>query len=487
MESEETLDPENWEKLRILGHKMFDDMLDYLRDIRKQPAWQAIPKDVKSKFKAPFPKEEQNREKIYKEFKENILPYPLGNIHPRFWGWVVGNGTPFGMLAEMLAATMNPNLGGGEHIANYVENQVIEWAKDMLGYDPSASGILVSGGSMANFIGLAVARNKKAGYDIKQEGLRASNKDLLIYGSKEMHNSIDKAIHLLGLGINSLRKIPVNDKFEIIIDMLRETIEADIKAGFNPICIIGCAGTVNTGAVDNLNALADLAEKFNMWFHIDGAFGAWCKLSPEVKYLVDGIERADSIAFDFHKWMYINYEAGCVLIRNREDHFEAFNLTADYIAHQDRGVGSGELWYGLYGPQLSRGFKALKIWMSIKEHGVNKYGRLIHQNIQQARYLTKLIEKKDYLELLAPTSMNIVNFRYNDKKSNSDALNKLNEEILFQLQESGIAVPSSTTINGNLAIRVAITNYRSKKEDFAMLINSVMEIAKKVTREVIYT
>ena len=478
MKFEETLDPENWESLKFLGHKMLDDMLDYLRDIRKQPVWQPIPKDVKLKFKAHLPKEGQERAKIYEEFKENILPYPLGNPHPCFWGWAVGNGTPFGLLAEMLAATMNPNLGGGEHIANYVENQVIEWAKDVLGYDPKASGILVSGASIANFIGLVVARNKKAGYDIKAEGLRASNKDLLIYGSEEMHNSIDKAIFLLGLGINSLRKIPVNDNYEIRVDKLREIIEKDLKAGFKPICIIGCAGTINTGAIDDLNTLADLADEFNMWFHVDGAFGAWLKLSPEVTNLVDGIERADSIAFNFHKWMYMNYEAGCALIRNREDHFETFNLTADYIAHQDRGVGSGDIWYGLYGPQLSRGFRALKIWMSIKEHGVNKYGRLIHQNIQQARYLTKLIENEDYLELLSPTSMNIVNFRYNDGKCNTNTLNKLNEEMLFQLQESGIAVPSSTTINGNFAIRVAIVNYRSKKEDFDMLINSVLEIAK---------
>ena len=420
MEPEETLDPADWESLKILGHEMLDDMLDYLRDIRKQPAWQPIPTDVKLKFKASLPREGQDRKEIYQEFKENILPYPLGNIHPRFWGWVVGNGTSFGALAEMLAATMNPNCGGGDHVANYVENQVIEWSKEMLGFDPDASGILVSGASMANFIGLTVARNKKAGYDIKAKGLRASSKDLLFYGSIEMHNSIDKAINLLGLGTNSLRKIPVNNNFEIQVDMLRKAIEADIKAGFKPICIIGCVGTVNTGAIDSLNELANLANEFGLWFHIDGAFGAWCKLSPEVEHLVKGMERADSIAFDFHKWMYINYEAGCVLIRKKEDHYEAFNLTADYITHQDRGPGSGDLWYGVYGPQLSRGFRALKIWMSIKEHGANKYGRLIHQNILQARYLTELIEKNEFLELLSPTSMNIVNFRYNDGRCEKD-------------------------------------------------------------------
>lgn len=485
MVSEETLDPENWENFRILGHKMLDDMLDYLRDIRKQPVWQPIPNKVKLIFKSPLPMEGKDRERIYEEFKENILPYPLGNIHPRFWGWVVGSGTPFGLLAEMLAATMNTNAAGGEQVASYVEEQVIEWAKDMLDYDPNASGVLVSGGSMANFIGLTVARNTKADYNIKKEGLRRSNKDLLFYGSKEMHDSNDRAIQLLGLGINSLRKIPVNERYEIRVDVLRETIEADIEAGFKPICIIGCAGTVNTGAIDDLNALADLAREFNMWFHIDCAFGVWCKLSSQFRKLVEGIERGDSIAFDFHKWMYINYEVGCVLVKNRKEHFEAFNFAADYATHQDRGAASGDtkLWYGFYGLQLSRCFRALKIWMSIKEHGINKYSRLIEQNIQQALYLTDIIESEEKLELLAPTSMNIVNFRYNDGNSDIDALNKINEEILFQLQEKGIFVPSNTMINGNFSLRVAITNHRSRREDFEALINSILDIAEPITRK----
>jgi glutamate/tyrosine decarboxylase-like PLP-dependent enzyme len=298
-----------------------------------------------------------------------------------------------------------------------------------------------------------------------------------------MHSSIDKAIQLLGIGINSLRKIPVNDTYEIQISSLRETIEADIKAGFKPICLIGCAGTVNTGAFDDLNTLVDLANEFNMWFHVDGAFGAWCKLSPQSKYLVEGIERADSIAFDFHKWMYINYEAGCALVKNREIHYDAFNFPADYTTHFNRGAGSGDIWYGFYGPQLSRGFRALKIWMSIKEHGVNKYGRLIQQNIHQAQYLTDLIEKESFLELLAPTSLNIVNFRYNDARNDENKLNKINEEVLFQLQEKGIAVPSNTIIDGKFTIRVAIVNHRTKKEDFDKLINSILDIAQSIKLE----
>ena len=215
MTPELTLDPEDWDKLKTLGHEMLEDMLDHLRDIRKQPVWQQIPNEVKLRFSQPLPIGNQDREMIYKEFKENILPYPLGNIHPRFWGWVTGSGTPFGILAEMLTATMNTNVAGAEQIANYVETQVIDWTKEMLGYDPSASGLLVSGASIANLIGLTVARNTKANYDIINHGLQAGKRNLLFYGSTEMHGSIDKTIQLLGLGLNSLRKIPVNKEFEI--------------------------------------------------------------------------------------------------------------------------------------------------------------------------------------------------------------------------------------------------------------------------------
>jgi glutamate/tyrosine decarboxylase-like PLP-dependent enzyme len=429
----------------------------------------------------PLPKEAQDRDKIYKDFKENILPYPLGNIHPRFWGWVVGSGTPFGILVEMLGATMNTNVAGGEQIANYVETQVIEWTKQMLGFDLGASGLLVSGASIANLIGLTVARNSKANYDIAKHGVQTAKKKFSFYGSTEMHGSIDKTIQLLGLGLNSLKKIAVNGNFEIKLDILRDTIKEDIDAGYQPLCIIGNAGTVNTGAIDNLNALTKIAKSFNMWFHVDGAFGAWCKLSPQSTSLVDGIEFADSIAFDFHKWMFINYDVGCVLVRNRKDHFDTFNFSGDYNSHLKRGTGSGEIWFSDYGPQLSRGFRALKIWMTIKENGIKKLGDIIEQNIQQAKFLTDMIKEDKNLEILAPTRMNIVNFRYNDKATEVNNLNKQNEEILYQLQEKGIAVPSNTLINGNFAIRVAITNHRTKKEDLEMLINSILDIAEKLS------
>ena len=312
--SEESLDPQDWGALRALGHRMVDDMLTYLQTVRDRPVWQPMPDRVKANLKQPLPIDPQTPDEAYQDFVENVLPYPLGNIHPRFWGWVMGGGTPFGVLAELLAASMNPNMGGGEHSAIYVEMQVLDWCKEMLGYPPEASGLLVSGGSMANLVGLTVARNTLAGFDIRQQGLPAAPKRLVLYGSVEMHSSIQKAVELLGLGNEALRLIPVNDQFQIDVAALEKSIAADRLAGYQPFCVIGNAGTVNTGAIDPLDQLADIAQREQLWFHVDGAFGGLAAVSSELRPLVKGMERADSIAFDLHKWMYMPYEIACTLV-----------------------------------------------------------------------------------------------------------------------------------------------------------------------------
>jgi glutamate/tyrosine decarboxylase-like PLP-dependent enzyme len=480
--NEETLDPQDWDAMRALGHRMIDDMLNYLQTVRDRPAWQPMPDRAKQTLKMPLPIDPQSPESAYRDFVENILPYPLGNIHPRFWGWVMGGGTPFGVLAELLAATMDPNVGGAEHAAVYVELQVLNWCKEMIGYPQAASGLLVSGGSMANTVGLTVARNTLAGFDVRRQGLSAAPKRLMMYGSVEMHSSIEKAVELLGMGDDSLRLIPVNDRFQIDLEALQKSIETDRAAGYQPIGLIGNAGTVNTGAIDPLNELADIAQREQLWFHVDGAFGAMASISPELRPWLKGMERADSIAFDLHKWMYMPFEVGCVLVRSEEAHRRAFSLTPEYLSHFDRGAASGQPhWFNEYGVQLSRSFRALKVWLSIKEHGIAKYGRLIKQNVDQCQYLTQLIQASSDLELLAPTSLNIVCFRFKVNGRKDEELNHLNEKIMIELHEQGIAVPTYTTLNGKFAIRVANTNQRSRREDFEVLVKEVIRLGKELS------
>jgi glutamate/tyrosine decarboxylase-like PLP-dependent enzyme len=492
---EETLDPEDWESMRALGHRMVDDMLDYKKTVRERPVWQRIPDQVRAHFKRPVPLDPQPPEEIYREFLENVLSYPFGNIHPRFWGWVLGTGTVLGALAELLAASMNTvSGGGGEQSADHVEKQVIDWFKEMLGFPASSSGLLTSGCSAANLIGLAVARNTKAGYDLRREGIQAAQHTMVLYASQEIHSSIQKAVELLGLGSDALRLVPVNDSFQVDTEALKATIAQDRAHGHLPFCVVGAAGTTNTGAIDDLNALADICQQEELWLHVDGAFGAWAALAPGAQHLVSGMERADSLAFDLHKWMYMPYVIGCVLVRREEDQRDAFSLTPDYLAHGEgeRGMAGGDLPRLIdYGFQLSRDFQALKAWMSLKEHGVRKYGRLIQQNIDQARYLAELIDASPELELAAPLTLNVVCFRYirpglddaTPGALNTDAaLDALNKEILGELQEQGIAAPSGTTIGGKYVLHVAHTNHRSRREDFDILVREVIRIGEELAQ-----
>lgn len=475
----ESLDPKDWEAMKKLGHQMLDDMLNYLQNVRSRPVWQNPPEEIKNKFQEPLPVEPEKQENIYKEFLENILPFPLGNIHPRFWGWVSGTGTPFGMLAEMLAAGMNTSCHTGEHIANYVELQVLNWCKEILGYPNKASGLLVSGGSVANLIGIVVARNTKSQINVREKGLQTSNGKLVLYCSSETHFSVQKSVELLGLGSDSIRKIPVDDDFQINVYELEKAIENDKKLGLQPFCVIANIGTVGTGAIDDLEALADISKKANLWFHIDGAFGALVALLPEFRKRLSGIERADSLAFDFHKWMHIPYEAGCILIKDPNLHKEAFELETAYTVSHDRGIASGPYPFTNLGIEQSRGFKSLKIWFSLKEHGTTKYKQMIRKNIAQANYLVDLINEAPNLELLAPLSLNVVCFRFKPESIDSIELNNLNRKILMELHEQGIAAPSTTMINGKYAIRLAITNHRSIKKDFELLVMEVIRIGSE--------
>jgi aromatic-L-amino-acid/L-tryptophan decarboxylase len=482
LENEQNLDPENWDTTRQLAHQMLDDMLDYLQTISQRPIWQKTPEAVKAHFTQNLPQEPTPVEDIYKEFKINVLPYNKGNIHPRFWSWVEGGGTVLGMLADMLASGMNPNNTIGDHAARYVEAQVIEWSKQMFGFPAAASGLLVSGGAMANITAMLVARNHFLAGIIRQKGLKALDNQLVIYCSTETHNCLTKAAEVIGIGSDNLRKVSVNEKYQIKIEALKTMLAKDKQAGLLPFCIVGNAGTVNTGAIDPLNELLAIARQENCWFHVDGAFGALAKLVPAYQADLQAIEQADSLAFDFHKWLYVNYEVGCVLIREAKIHREAFALQANYLLSHERGLAAGPDTISNYGMELSRGFKALKVWMSLKEHGIQRYQKQIEQNIAQAFYLQDLISQSPDLELLAKVSLNIVCYRFKPQNQNlsEDKLNDLNKEILMQLHENAIALPSYTLLNNRYAIRVAISNHRSQKTDFQALVEGTLALGRKI-------
>lgn len=483
LEKEETLDPSNWSNMKALAHEMVDDMFEYLEKIHERPVWVKTPEQTKEQLNKTLPQDGQSPNEIYNEFKTHILPYPKGNIHPRFWSWVQGTGTPFAMMAEMLGAGMNPNVSIGDHGAMYVEEQVIAWCKQMFNFPNTASGVLLSGGSMANITALMVARNNFEQLNIRQKGVQVLDKPLVVYASTETHSCIQKAAEACGLGSDAVRLIPINDAFQMRVDILKEKIIEDRTNGFTPFCVIGNVGTVNTGAIDPLDEILAISQSEKLWFHVDGAFGSLAKLVPEYQATLKAIEKADSLAFDFHKWMYLPYEVGCLLVKEQAIHRAAFALQPNYLLSHDRGLAAGPDPITNYGMELSRGFKSLKIWMSLKEHGIQKFGRLIRQNIAQAHYLGQLVQQEKRLELATPVTLNIVCFRYvpNDLSHyTTEAINDGNKEILMQLHEKGIGAPSYTVLHGNYVIRVCITNHRSRKEDFEALVKGVLDIGDLV-------
>ena len=482
---ERSLDPEDWERFRALGHRAFDDLVEYLKSVRERPVWQPLPDGTRRLLVEGPPESGTAAETVYEQVREHILPYPTGNIHPRFWSWVGGTGTPLQLVADMVASAMNAaGLGFDETASTHVELQLLGWLKEMLGYPAEASGLLVSGGSMANLVGLAVARTQVAPYDVRQVGIdRDSQPRLMFYASSETHSSVRKAVELLGLGTESLRLVPVRDDYTIDVQALSEAIVRDRRDGLLPACVVANVGTVNTGAVDPLHELADIAARESLWLHADAAFGAFARLSSSCRGLVDGLELADSLAFDLHKWLYVQYDCGCVLVRHPDSHRDTFSVIPSYLKKLERGLAAGPLNFSEYGVQLSRSFKALRAWMALKTEGIGRYRQQIEQNVTQARYLERRVAERPELELLAPVSLNIVNFRYRGTLASDEALNELNAELLMRLQEQGIAAPSSTVLRGRFAIRVAICNHRSRREDFDLLVGSCVAIGDRISEQ----
>lgn len=474
-----TFDPADWSEFRAMAHTMVDDMVDYLSSVRERPAWQSPSGDARAFLNAPVPRRGRELGAVYEDFKRYILPYPTGNIHPRFWGWVIGGGTPVGMLAELLGGAMNSPVSGYDQAASLVEHQVIRWLAELLDFPVESTGLLTSGGTVANLISLLVARNVATGQRIRKDGVDASTGRMTVYASAAVHSWADRACDWVGLGSDALRKAPVDSRHRVKVDELARMIREDRERGIRPVCIIGTAGTVSCGATDDLHALADLAAGEKVWYHIDGAFGALAKLSPKYRHICDGLERADSVAFDLHKWTCMQYEQGVVLVRDAKAHLESFAYSSAYLDTFRGGLAVNPIEFSSRGIQLSRGFRALKVWMQLSAYGADKIGAVIEQNIDDVQYLRARIERESRLELLGPAEMNICCFRYVPEgraaKSDSD-LDALNTELLVRLHESGIAVPSNTRVDGRFAIRVANVNHRSTRDDLDVLVDAVLRI-----------
>ncbi|CAK0767626.1 aromatic-L-amino-acid/L-tryptophan decarboxylase [Gammaproteobacteria bacterium] len=468
---EESLDPEDWAVFRAQSHRMLDDVLDYVEHIRRRPVWQPIPPAIRASIDEPFPIDSSSLVEAHNTFMNKVLPYAVGNVHPGFMGWVHGGGTPVGMLADMLAAGLNANLGGRNQMPVEVERQIVRWMRELFGFPETASGVFVTGSSMANLMGLLIARRAALGPLVRKEGLRAHGSDLVAYTSTAAHGCVARAMDLAGLGSAALRLIPVNDCHQLDIEQLQAAISADRVAGLRPFFLTGTAGTVDVGAIDNLMALADIAQREALWFHVDGAYGALGILVADIAERLKGIERADSLAFDFHKWGQVPYDAGFLLVRDSIQHQDTFAAPAAYLRREARGLAGGSPWPCDFGPDLSRRFRALATWFTFKVYGGEKLGQAISEMCRLARYLVERIETCPDLELLAPVALNIVCFRFC-----CDDSDLVNTAIVADLQELGIAAPSTTTINGQLAIRVAIFNHRTRSQDLDALLAGVIAL-----------
>ena len=465
----QTLDPADWPAFRAQAHRMLDDMLDYTEDIRRRPVWQPIPGEVRAKFQSPLPQSPADLAAVHAAFLRDILPYSVGNAHPGFMGWVHGGGTPVGMLAEMLAAGLNANVGGRDQIPVEVERQVVRWMRDLFHFPETASGLFVTGTSMANLIAVLVARTAVEGAQVRRQGVASSGRRLVAYTSSAAHGCIAQALDLAGFGSNALRIIPVNERHQMNLRVLEERIAADRRDGFTPFFVAATAGTVDTGAIDDLAGAAAIAKRHRMWFHVDGAYGALAMLAPDLAPRLHGLELADSLAFDFHKWGQVPYDAGFVLVRDGALHYQTFASRAAYLRRETRGMAAGSPWPCDFGPDLSRGFRALKTWFTLQTYGADALGAMISKTCALAQYLRQRVEDAPELELLAPVSLNIVCFRYR-----ADPADEVNREIAADLQESGIAAPSTTTVNGRVAIRAAIVNHRTTADDLDRLIEATL-------------
>lgn len=475
------------EELRRVGKEVAEWIATYLTSLPDSPAFQPVPTELASSMLAtPVPEIGEPVDAILARFELEIGPFPFGNGHPRFSAWVNSPPASIGIYAQALAAAMNPSVAGGNHAAVWVERQVIEWFKTIFGFPGDSMGLLVSGSSAAAITGLAVARHSAAsriGWDMRRDGAHIVNDDgapirMLVYESAEAHSCHQKAVELLGLGSAQIRIVPSDGALRMLPEALDAMLASDIAAGALPVAVIASAGTVNTGAIDPLEAIADICSRHGVWMHVDGGYGAPAILTEEYRARLAAIGRADSVGIDAHKWMYVPVDAGVVLIRDAKLMRDTFSLVPPYLRSDDDRHGvQGPPWLSEYGSEQTRPFRALKVWMALRYFGTSGYGRLIAHDIAMARRLADRVRTTPELELREPQGLSIVCFRAVPDAIRGDeaAVDALNQRLLATLQLGGRAFLSSTVLDGRSWLRSCIVNPGTQSEDIDAVLDCVLE------------
>jgi len=471
------LDPSAGE-IRDWGNSVVQSMAEYLGGLRDRNVYrQMSSREIREQLDPAFPSKGSDFNGLLKVFRETIVPFSRQNAHPRMFGYVQSPGTALAAFADLLASTLNANLTVWRSAPAPVELErlTIDWIRQILGFNAEAGGIFVSGGSMANFTAIAAARQTKA------DALRR----LRIYASSETHFSIAKAAALLGIGRENVRHVDVDKRFRIQTDDLVARITDDLKAGHVPFCVVANAGTVNTGAVDPLTDLREIADRFQLWMHVDGSYGAFAVLAKSAKKLFAGVEQADSIALDPHKWLYLPVDVGCVIYRDPERARAAFAHEAEYTRVIGEKADEAFAFWD-YGPELSRRFRALKVWMLLKGVGLDALGEAIEINIACARHLESLVKTSDDFEMVAPVELSIFCIRHvpaQMKGASPEEIDAFNERLLVALQRDGSSYLSNATLDGRFALRGCVLNYRTTLRDMEILLDDLRRVARKVTND----
>ena len=472
------MDPEHF---RRLAHEAVDLVADYLAGLGEAPVFGPMTAAERTTLmQEPLEAEGVAPETVLERFRAAVMPHAMGNGHPRFFGWVNSPPAPVGIVADFLAAAMNPSCAGGDHAAIYVERAAVRWLMELIGFPTDGSmGLLASGGSTATLIAVAAARHRAAredGWNVRTEGLQHARPSLRLYVSPDGHSCIQKAAEILGLGVDAIHKVATDERNRIDVESLRAAIAADRAAGHRPFCVAASAGTVGTGAIDPLDRIADLCASERLWLHVDGAYGAVGAALPSHRARYAGLERADSVVLDPHKWLSVPVECGAVLVRDGRLLREAFSLVPDYLRTEaDRGFG-GLPWYSEYGIQQTRGFRALKLWMTLKHLGRDGVRELVAQHLSLARHLAELVDAAPDLERLSHVELSIVCFRYVPptlKGADGAALDALNKRVMEEVQASGAAFLTQTTLDGRFVLRACVLHYATTESDLAALIDMV--------------